>query len=973
MQVSSPIVIGRQTEITILREALTRVHAGHGGTVYLSGDAGLGKSRLMAEAMAMATAAGMIVLRGRASAAGVTVPYRPITEALFSLIRAGTIPDIPELAPYRAALGRLIPEWRSAHPGQPHDDADSPVIIAEAVLRLLRAAGRERGVLLCLSDLHDGDDETLRIVEYLADNLSDQPAMLLVTLRSVASAALDLARTCAQRRTARLIELSPLTTDEVGALAVACLDAAEHGLPDPVISWLARTADGNPFVVEELLQDIVNDEALIREDGAWRLVGEIPQEVPSPVVASVSHRARRLGPQFHRALEAAATIGQSFPLAVLTTVCGLSEPDLHTLLRMGVDAQLLVPIRGKATWYRFRNAWIAEALVSSVPDAERIALAAAAADAVEALDPELPGELCQLAATLRRAAHDDPAAGVLYARAGRRALGDGAATSAIRLLDLALELIPAQTYAAQRAEALASMLYALTEAGDVERALQRGADLAASVLLTTAQRAELLTRLAWVCVVGGNWERASEQVMIARELLGPDASAADLAPIDVVEAHLLTLGGGHGPDRAARAEDLATRAIAEAESAALPATACQALQVLALLTRRHSFEAADRHLQRMFRLADEHGLPIWRLRAQIRLATNELMRTGNDEQILRARQAALDLGAVTAGAQADETIAMQLVLFGDFDGADRMADELLDATTRMHQDGEAQFCLVVKIAAAAHQGRRDAMRRVLVEFRERGGEQSFHAPVVFGHRAICALLSEDRPGAEAEMARVREWERTHPTIYYQSGRFGLGPLLEILAGRGGRELLEEIDGVAAVALRWNRQFLLAAEAVLAGRDGRGADAETLMSEAVSAASPYPMAHHLILRLVAEAALADGWGDPVTWLRSAETHFHTADVAALAGACRALLRKAGVRVMQRRDTAAAVPEALARKGVTGREFEVLKLVGEHRANLDIAKALFISPRTVEKHVASLLSKLDQSERGELSETIADLHL
>lgn len=957
----------------MLRDALMKVPAGHGETLYLCGDAGLGKSRMMAEAIGMAIDEGMTVLRGRATAASATMPYRPITEALFSLIRAGTIPDDPELAPYRAALGRLIPEWRNVYPGRPYDDADSPVIIAEAVLRLLRAVGRERGVLLCLSDLHDGDDETLRIVEYLADNLSDQPAMLLVTLRPVTSAALDLARACVQRRSARLIELSPLTADEVATLAVACLDAAEHGLPEPVITWLVRTADGNPFVVEELLQSIVNGEALVREGGVWRLVDEIPQEVPSPVVASVSHRARRLGPQFHQALEAAATIGQSFPLAVLTAVCGLSEPDLHTLLRMGVDAQLLVPIRGTPTWYRFRNAWIAEALVSSVSDAERIALAAAAADAVEALDPELPGEWCQLAATLRLASHDFPAAGILYARAGRRALADGAATSAIRLLDRALELIPAHTFATQRAEALASLLYALTEAGDVERALQRGADLAASVLLTATARAALLTRLAWVCVVGGNWERASEQVMNARELLGPDAKAAELAPIDVVEAHLLTLGGGDGMDRATRAEDLANRAIAEAESAALPANACQALQVLALLARRHSFEAADQQLQRMFRLADMHNLPIWRLRAQIRLATNELMRTGNDEQILRARQTALDLGAVTAGAQADATIAMQLVLFGDFDGADRMADTLLDATTRMHQDGEAQFCLVIKIAAAAHQGRRDAMRRVLVEFRRRGGEQSFHAPVVFGHRAICALLGEDRPGAEAEMARVREWERTHPTIYYQSGRYGLGPLLEILARRGDREVLDEIDGAAAVQLRWNRQFLLAAEAVLAGQDGRGAEAEARMAEAVGVASPYPMAHHLILRHVAEAALADGWGDPVTWLRSAETHFHTADVAAAAGACRALLRRAGVRVMQRRDTAATVPKALARKGVTGREFEVLKLVGEHRANLDIAKALFISPRTVEKHVASLLSKLDQSDRGELSDTVADLLL
>lgn len=244
---------------------------------------------------------------------------------------------------------------------------------------------------------------------------------------------------------------------------------------------------------------------------------------------------------------------------------------------------------------------------------------------------------------------------------------------------------------------------------------------------------------------------------LARRLLAESTAPAHLAPLDVVEAHLLTLASSQGDDQAARAEALALRAVRTAEEVPLPTTACQGRQVLALLARRHSFDDADVHLRHMFATADTHGLPIWRLRAQIRLATNELMRTGEAEQILLARQAALTLGAVTAGAQADATIAMQQVLYCEFDHAEALADSLLESTTRMHQEGESQFCLVIKIAAQAHQGRREGMRAVLAEFRQRGGEQSFHAPVVFGHRAICALLGEDRPGAEAEMARVREW------------------------------------------------------------------------------------------------------------------------------------------------------------------------------------------------------------------------
>ena len=85
----------------------------------------------------------------------------------------------------------------------------------------------------------------------------------------------------------------------------------------------------------------------------------------------------------------------------------------------------------------------------------------------------------------------------------------------------------------------------------------------------------------------------------------------------------------------------------------------------------------------------------------------------------------------------------------------------------------------------------------------------------------------------------------------------------------------------------------------------------------------------------------------------------------------MLRKAGVRVMQRRTGLDTVPEKLARRGVTVREYEVLVLLGERRANPEIAKLLFISPRTVEKHVASLLDKLHKSGRAELSDLVADM--
>ncbi|MGW1139535.1 response regulator transcription factor, partial [Streptomyces zhihengii] len=132
--------------------------------------------------------------------------------------------------------------------------------------------------------------------------------------------------------------------------------------------------------------------------------------------------------------------------------------------------------------------------------------------------------------------------------------------------------------------------------------------------------------------------------------------------------------------------------------------------------------------------------------------------------------------------------------------------------------------------------------------------------------------------------------------------------------------------------------------------------------ALAAAEPYPMARNLCVRLVAAAAHRDGWGAPVDWLREAEEYFHTAGLRNVSGACRALLRRMGAPVRQRRSGDAEVPLDLRRCGITVREFEVARLVAERIGNKDIAGRLHISHRTVEKHVASLLQKTGHPNRA-----------
>ncbi|WP_223245514.1 LuxR family transcriptional regulator [Streptomyces sp. CBMA156] len=433
-----------------------------------------------------------------------------------------------------------------------------------------------------------------------------------------------------------------------------------------------------------------------------------------------------------------------------------------------------------------------------------------------------------------------------------------------------------------------------------------------------------------------------------------------LAPI---EGHLALLPG-HGGARA-EAERLAREAAEVAEREKLPVVACQAWQLLALLAREHGFDDADACLERMLAVAEEHALPVWRVEALLRLGGNAFLRTGDARRIREARDAARDLGALVLAQNADGLLAMDALQRADFTAAREIIERCLEPSARMRNLGIHRYLLLVAAAVAAHQGRRRQMERELLRFERADDSASFLTPVLHGLcRAFCALLEENRAQALEELAASAAWEDRHPSVFYISGRHGLGPLLAVIADTADRSVYATVLAAPAAALAWNRQFLVLAEAVLLGREGRGREAAGLVDLASQEFRGFPTARHLGLRLVAEAALADGWGDPVTWLRTAEEYFHQAGVRSVAGACRSLIRQAGVVVAQRRTGRELIPEGLRRVGVTPREYDVFALLVERPGNQDIAQRLSISPRTVEKHIASLLHKTGCTDRAEL---------
>src|SRR4030095_13089130 len=156
IEVLCPELIGRDEELAAVVGALEVAREGRGGTMVLVGEAGIGKSRLEREVAAHARRLGMLVCTGRAVEGHAPAAFRPLAEALQAVSRDHELPDLPDA--YRAALGRLIPEWRPARAGEAEF---SLVLLGEAMLRLLGQLGTGRGLLLVVAGLHWAGPETL--------------------------------------------------------------------------------------------------------------------------------------------------------------------------------------------------------------------------------------------------------------------------------------------------------------------------------------------------------------------------------------------------------------------------------------------------------------------------------------------------------------------------------------------------------------------------------------------------------------------------------------------------------------------------------------------------------------------------------------------------------------------------------------------------------------------------------------------
>jgi DNA-binding CsgD family transcriptional regulator len=945
-----PVIIGRSEELAALAGLVADATDGRGGLAALVGEAGVGKSRLAREAAALAADRGLLVLSGRAVPAGSPLPFRPLSEALLVASRGKKPPGAPELAGFGPQLARLVPDWGTRNATDGADD--SPVLVGEAVVRLLRVLGGTAGCLLVLEDLHWADPETLAVVDYLADTLAAERVLCLTTTRSVRPSRIaDLLDGLRSRRIGTVLPITPLADAECADMVHACLSDAEVDRAVP--AFVAEHSDGLPFLIEELLAGLVTSGALVRKDGRWRAEQAPTPSVPASFAGSLRTRLQALDADARQVLAAAAVLGRRFDWDLLPGVAAVDGAAAVASLRRAVDAQLIT-VDGQR--FRFRHALTREAVLAELLPPERAELSARALVVVQRAHPGLPGPWCELAAELAEGAGDRDSAASLTTESARRALTRGALASAELTAERARSLAaPGSVVAAEAEEVLVAVLAAAGKPGPARTLghglLNRLDELGAP----PARRVELLLVLVRAALAAGDVEAAATDVEQARAAGDPGDAAG--SSLDAVDAHV-ALARGCLDD----ARRLATAAVSRAAAAGRPAVECEALEVLGRLTQTVPEAAAL--FRRAADLAGRHGLTTWRLRALQELALVEARSPGEDH-VLEVRRVAADAGAHLTVAQMDLVLADIALSLLDHDGCREAAQRCVDASRRY---GLASLPVALLWLAGAHAigGREAAMEAVLAEAAAAApGDPRVEADAWGRVRATYHALREDRSAFRHALDRSMEFTRVAPDAESVYPGQMLWALLRALSDDDlGLPARAEVAGSRFVRAGFGEPMLALIDAVALGRRGRGDEAAAAVEAAFTAVGGREWSWYA-LRLAAEAAVRDGWGEPAGWLREAEAFFAERGYDRVARKCRALLIEAGAPAIRRGRGQLSVPPGLRRLGITSRELDVLALVAEDLPTREIAARLFLSPRTVEHHVASLLARTGTASRAELA--------
>jgi DNA-binding CsgD family transcriptional regulator len=984
-RVSSPVFVGRTAELDRLCRALEEA-GNHQPTVRLiAGEAGIGKTRLVAEFAGRAHESGAHVLVGGCLEVGGTgLPYAPFVAALRPLLRRAGEEGLAELiGPGRRELAHLLPDLGPPEPRGERNRPDGSLAgtaaqarLFEIVLGLLRRLSEDAPVLLVIEDLHWADASTRDLLSFLVRSMRDTRFACVATYRSD-----ELHRRHALRPLlAELQRLQNVDDIELGGFGKAELTEqiaaimGEQPDADMVDAVLDRSG-GNPFFVEELVA-----------------TGDVRLALPRSLRDTLDDRLRQVGPKAQRVLRVASVSGQAVHHRILAAVVGLPETALLEAVREAVDHHLLVPTTpDEPPGYAFRHALVQEAAYEELLPSERTELHAAYAQAIET-DAQVrlddPSGTAALVAHHWLMAHDLERALPAALEAGRAAAAGFAFADARAYLDRALELWPkVEPDALPEGIAWTTVLEEAAEASAQAGDARRSIDLIRTALhqldpIEEPLRAGILQhRLAWYLNESGDWQSGVVALERAADLIPIDPPTRERARVVADLAHSLMVRGRFGDSLA-----LAEAALAISRAVDAPVAEARALNALGLdLASRSDFERGvailrDAHAQSI-ELRDP--LAIFLTGVGLGWALDECARHGEAYEVaISARGRIARLGADArfggllaskagralhelgrwdeAGALFDETIASGPTRYalrwlisnrirlrttrGDVRGAredveayDALGERIVGADPDLIAARRAELA----IAAGQPREARARVRETLDQLVEPDLDTDARNLMLLGLRAELAELetaraSRDRSRELMGLARIDELE-------HAMGRHLARGAANV--PRPARVLGADRDLAAAIVRQARRQDDGGAwESAIEGRRALG--------------RPYELGwvlHRAAIAHLAERRRDDGAAELV------EAHAIAAELGAfpLRAATEALARRAGIGL----EGVETADDAADRLGLTRREREVLALLAAGRSNRQIGDQLFMAESTAGVHVSHILGKLGVARRSE----------
>ena len=514
-------LIGRERELEELKAHWRRAVEGHSHLLLLSGEPGVGKTRLARELMVYARLQGATLLWGRCYEQEVAVPYRPFTDALRDYIASRPAETLRrQMGAAASELARLAPDLHhklGPIPPNPHlNPQEERLRLFDHLATFLQNLAAEGPVLFFLDDLHWADEASLLLLQHLARYVYDVPFLLLGAYRDTdltrKHPLQDLLVELNRERLATRLPLGRLDRQGVEEMlqAMCTVDLAPS-----LVEAIYRETEGNPFFVEEVIKDLVEKDALHPEKTRPMAQNRIPQSIR----ATIGRRLERVSSESARLLAQAAVIGRRFDLDLLLNITDLDEDIVLDALDEAVAAQLVrAPQSATDQTYIFQHTLIAQTLYEELNVRRRARMHGRVGRAIEKIHAaKLDDWLEELAYHFAQSyGQENEEKAIAYnIRASERARQVYAHEEAIRYYSVALDLLEDDPRQGPIWGAIGDIRYLIGRYDPALQAYRRALELTADA----ATQATLERNMGLVCDRKGEYDQALRHLEQAQSLL----------------------------------------------------------------------------------------------------------------------------------------------------------------------------------------------------------------------------------------------------------------------------------------------------------------------------------------------------------------------------------------------------------------------------------------------------------------------